>query len=166
MDMAYPFRGACTPPVSGRSAAPGRWRVRLRGSGSSAWGSGSTPMGSRMRSCVVPSTASLATPTYVRARPRSETRSAPLTAVSKFGSPRWPDSRHDRYYECAGLLPPPDRTESGYTAPRRDNAVERLRFIRGAQSIGLRLQEIKELLDIRDRGLCPSGHTEDLLRRR
>jgi DNA-binding transcriptional MerR regulator len=70
-----------------------------------------------------------------------------------------------RYYERAGLLPPPDRTESGYRA-YEDNAVERLRFIKGAQRIGLRLQEIKELLDIRDRGLCPCGHTEDLLRRR
>jgi DNA-binding transcriptional MerR regulator len=70
-----------------------------------------------------------------------------------------------RYYERAGLLPPPDRTESGYRA-YEDHAVERLRFIKGAQRIGLRLQEIKELLDIRDRGLCPCGHTEDLLRRR
>jgi DNA-binding transcriptional MerR regulator len=70
-----------------------------------------------------------------------------------------------RYYERAGLLPPPDRTESGYPA-YEDHAVERLRFIKGAQRIGLRLQEIKELLDIRDRGLCPCGHTEDLLRRR
>ena len=70
-----------------------------------------------------------------------------------------------RYYERAGLLPPPDRTQSGYRA-YEDDAAERLRFIKGAQRIGLRLQEIKELLDIRDRGLCPCGHTEDLLRRR
>jgi DNA-binding transcriptional MerR regulator len=70
-----------------------------------------------------------------------------------------------RYYEREGLLPPPDRTESGYRA-YEDDAVERLRFIKGAQRIGLRLQEIKELLDIRDRRLCPCGHTEDLLRQR
>jgi DNA-binding transcriptional MerR regulator len=70
-----------------------------------------------------------------------------------------------RYYERAGLLPPPDRTASGYRA-FDDDDVERLRFIKGAQPIGLRLQEIKELLDIRDRGHCPCGHTEDLLRRR
>jgi DNA-binding transcriptional MerR regulator len=70
-----------------------------------------------------------------------------------------------RYYERAGLLPAPDRTASGYRA-FGDDAVERLRFIKGAQRIGLRLQEIKELLDIRDRGLCPCGHTEDLLNRR
>jgi DNA-binding transcriptional MerR regulator len=70
-----------------------------------------------------------------------------------------------RYYEREGLLPPPDRTASGYRAYDED-AVERLRFIKGAQRIGLRLQEIKELLDIRDRGLCPCGHIEDLLSRR
>lgn len=70
-----------------------------------------------------------------------------------------------RYYEREGLLPAPDRTASGYRAFGED-AVERLRFIKGAQRIGLHLQEIKELLDIRDRGLCPCGHTEDLLRRR
>jgi len=70
-----------------------------------------------------------------------------------------------RYYERAGLLPPPDRTASGYRA-FDDDAVERLRFIKGAQRVGLRLQDIKELLDIRDRGLCPCGHTEDLLQRR
>jgi hypothetical protein len=46
-----------------------------------------------------------------------------------------------RYYERAGLLPPPDRTESGYRA-YEDGAVERLHFIKGAQCIGLRLQEI------------------------
>jgi DNA-binding transcriptional MerR regulator len=59
-----------------------------------------------------------------------------------------------RYYERAGPLPPPDRTASGYRA-FEDDAIERLRFIKGAQRIGLRLQEIKELLDIRDLGLCP-----------
>jgi DNA-binding transcriptional MerR regulator len=70
-----------------------------------------------------------------------------------------------RYYERVGLLPSPNRTDSGYRVYEED-AVERLRFIKGAQRVGLRLQEIKELLDIRDRGLCPCGHTEDLLRRR
>ena len=70
-----------------------------------------------------------------------------------------------RFYEREGLLHPPDRTASGYRA-FGDDAVERLRFIKGAQRIGLRLAEIKELLDIRDRGLCPCGHTEDLLNRR
>jgi DNA-binding transcriptional MerR regulator len=70
-----------------------------------------------------------------------------------------------RYYEKAGLLPAPARTPAGYRVYHEDD-VERLRFIRGAQRIGLRLREIKELLDIGDRGLCPCGHTESLLDRR
>ena len=70
-----------------------------------------------------------------------------------------------RFYEREGLIPPPRRTPSGYRT-FDDDAVERLRFIKGAQRIGLRLHEIKELLDIRDCGLCPCGHTEDVLSRR
>jgi DNA-binding transcriptional MerR regulator len=62
-----------------------------------------------------------------------------------------------RYYEKAGLLPAPARTSAGYRL-YGDDAADRLRFIKGAQRIGLRLREIKELLDIGDRGLCPCGH--------
>jgi DNA-binding transcriptional MerR regulator len=45
-------------------------------------------------------------------------------------------------------------------------AVERLRFVKGAQRVGLRLREIRELLEVLDRGQCPCGHTDALLRRR
>jgi DNA-binding transcriptional MerR regulator len=44
--------------------------------------------------------------------------------------------------------------------------VDRVRFIKGAQPSGLRLAEIKELLEIGDRGACPCGHTRTLLERR
>ena len=70
-----------------------------------------------------------------------------------------------RYYERIGMLPHPERTPAGYRLYDED-AVERVRFVKGVQRLGLRLSEIRELLDIRDRGLCPCGHTEDLLRRR
>lgn len=70
-----------------------------------------------------------------------------------------------RYYERLGLLPPPPRTAAGYRLYGEDTA-ERLRFIRGARRMGLRLSDIKELLDIHDRGQCPCGHTEDLVERR
>lgn len=70
-----------------------------------------------------------------------------------------------RYYERMGLLPPMGRSASGYRL-YGEQAVERLRFIRGAQRVGLRLREIRELLEIRDRGLCPCGHTEELVRLR
>jgi DNA-binding transcriptional MerR regulator len=70
-----------------------------------------------------------------------------------------------RYYEKAGLLPAPERSESGYRA-YDEGAVDRLRFIKGVQAFGLRLREVRELLDILDQGACPCGHTEILVNRR
>jgi DNA-binding transcriptional MerR regulator len=70
-----------------------------------------------------------------------------------------------RYYERAGLLPAPARTASGYRV-YGDGAVDRLRFIQGAQRLGLRLREISDLLAIRDTGVCPCEPAEHLLRRR
>ena len=67
-----------------------------------------------------------------------------------------------RYYERAGLLAPPERTSSGYRTYDQD-ALERLRFIRGAQRVGLRLREIQELIDVMDRGACPCGHASRLI---
>ena len=70
-----------------------------------------------------------------------------------------------RFYEKEGLVPPPPRTTSGYRA-YDDSTVERIRFIKGAQSMGLRLAEIRELLDIQDKGACPCGHTKTIVDRR
>lgn len=70
-----------------------------------------------------------------------------------------------RYYEKEGLLAEPARTHSGYRQYDKA-AVERLHFIRGAQTLGLKLGDIKELLAIRDRGACPCGHTQRLLEQR
>jgi DNA-binding transcriptional MerR regulator len=70
-----------------------------------------------------------------------------------------------RYYERAGLLPPPSRAPSGYRA-YHVGAVDRLRFIQGAQRLGLRLSDIRDLLAVRDTGTCPCEPAEDLLTRR
>ena len=68
-----------------------------------------------------------------------------------------------RYYERAGLLPEPDRTDGDH---RRYGPadLDRMLFIRGAQRLGLRLAEIRELLVVRDTGVCPCGPAEVLLR--
>lgn len=50
-----------------------------------------------------------------------------------------------RYYEKIGLLLPLNRTESGYRVYSSDS-IERLRFVRKTQSLGFKLEEIKELL--------------------
>ena len=69
-----------------------------------------------------------------------------------------------RYYEREGLLPIPQRTEGEH---RRYGPadVDRLLFIRGAQRLGLRLAEIRELLTVRDTGACACEPAENLLRR-
>jgi DNA-binding transcriptional MerR regulator len=70
-----------------------------------------------------------------------------------------------RYYERAGLLPAPPRSVSGYRI-YDEHLVDRLRFIKGAQRTGLKLRQIRELLEISDRGACPCGHTDALLHER
>jgi DNA-binding transcriptional MerR regulator len=70
-----------------------------------------------------------------------------------------------RYYERVGLLPEPARSAAGYRLYDHD-VIGRLRLIKGAQRAGLRLREIGELLQVADRGQCPCGHTETLLRER
>lgn len=70
-----------------------------------------------------------------------------------------------RYYESIGLIPEADRTAGGY----RDYAtadIERLRFIKSAQRLGLSLDEIGEVLAFRDRGEQPCGYVLDAVRRR
>ena len=70
-----------------------------------------------------------------------------------------------RYYDRRGMLGATSRTPSGYRKYSED-IVDRLSFIRKAQRCGLRLREIAELLEIKDRGLCPCGRTVMLLESR
>lgn len=55
-----------------------------------------------------------------------------------------------RYYERRGLLQPQRRAGSGYRQYSRDDH-RRLRFIRRAQTLGFSLDEVAELLSLRDR---------------
>lgn len=67
-----------------------------------------------------------------------------------------------RFYEEKGLIAEPDRTESGY----RDYApgvIDRLEFIRAGQSVGLTLNELGQVLQIRDSGDSPCAHVTELL---
>jgi MerR family copper efflux transcriptional regulator len=56
-----------------------------------------------------------------------------------------------RFYERRGLLPAPARTPAGYRVYGA-SAVERIRFIRRAKSLGFSLDEIATLLDLQDNG--------------
>ncbi|MBW4521963.1 MAG: heavy metal-responsive transcriptional regulator [Scytolyngbya sp. HA4215-MV1] len=64
-----------------------------------------------------------------------------------------------RYYEELGLLQSTRRTEGGFRLFPPDT-ISRLSFIKRAQSLGLSLSEIKEFLDIYDRGNLPCDHVK------
>lgn len=69
-----------------------------------------------------------------------------------------------RYYEGIGLLPAPDRTDSGYR-DYDERAVELLTFIKTAQRLGITLDEIREILALRDRHEQPCAYVREVLRR-
>ena len=70
-----------------------------------------------------------------------------------------------RYYERLGVLPPPERKPSGYRL--YDPAtVEQVAFIRKAQTLGLTLDEIREILRTAAKGTPPCEHVRATLQQR
>lgn len=67
------------------------------------------------------------------------------------------------FYEREGLIPTAPRSASGYRLYGPET-VERVRFIRKAQALGLPLEEIKEVLRLSQQGSCPCGHVHDALK--
>jgi hypothetical protein len=71
-----------------------------------------------------------------------------------------------RYYERRGLLPQPARSAAGWRL-YDEHAVERLRFVKGAQRVGLRLlrlgaghAKLARLLTETPKEVCPTRTTE------
>ena len=69
-----------------------------------------------------------------------------------------------RYYETVGLLPEPVRTDAGYRV-YDDEALERLRFIARAKTMGLALDDIAGLVGLWADGSCSTvqGRLRELL---
>jgi DNA-binding transcriptional MerR regulator len=59
-----------------------------------------------------------------------------------------------RYYESIRILPSPPRTSNGYR-DYREKDLERVRFVAGIRSLDLSLDEIAEILAMRDRREAP-----------
>lgn len=70
-----------------------------------------------------------------------------------------------RFYEEAGLLPPPSRSPGGHREYQHDVA-DRLGFIRQCQAAGMTLQEVRQILGVHDQGDSPCGHVRELLTER
>lgn len=70
-----------------------------------------------------------------------------------------------RYYERAGLLAPPTRSVGHYRLYDQVSE-ERLHFIRAAQSVGFTLEDVKQLLDYRDRRTAPCREVQGIIEQR
>lgn len=74
--------------------------------------------------------------------------------ISELGKRLNVNPRTIRYYEEIGLLPEPARTASGYRIYAEKDA-ERLGFILRAKALDFSLEEIREILALRERGEAP-----------
>lgn len=67
-----------------------------------------------------------------------------------------------RYYEVLGLLPKPQRSESGYRL-YSDEDIERLEFIKKAKHLGFSLEDIGDILSLHASNQTPCIHVLALL---
>lgn len=67
-----------------------------------------------------------------------------------------------RYYETIGLIPNAARNDSGYRVFSGED-LERLGFILRAKTLGFSIDDIGEILDLRERGEAPCHYVADLI---
>jgi DNA-binding transcriptional MerR regulator len=70
-----------------------------------------------------------------------------------------------RFYEEVELLPPAQRAENRYRLYGEED-VRRLRFIRNARSLDFSLDDLKEVLGLRDRGEAPCRYVVQSLEKK
>lgn len=69
-----------------------------------------------------------------------------------------------RFYEKEGVLPGPERTESGYR-DYTEKDIELLRFVRRARSLEFPLDDIREIVELRRSGQAPCGVVRNAMTR-
>jgi DNA-binding transcriptional MerR regulator len=70
-----------------------------------------------------------------------------------------------RYYESIGLLPRPQRAANNYRQYTLADA-ERLHLISGARGLGISLDDLREILAARDKGIAPCDRVLNTLGQR
>ena len=70
-----------------------------------------------------------------------------------------------RFYERSGVLGKPARTASGYRVYDA-NVLDRLTFIKKAQTLGFSLDEIRRIIEESKAGECPCAEVREIVRRR
>jgi DNA-binding transcriptional MerR regulator len=74
-------------------------------------------------------------------------------------------SKTIRYYEEIGLLPPPSRLSNGYR-DYGEGDVERVKFVVGARNLDFSLDDIDEILALRDKREAPCRVVLDMIQNR
>ncbi len=70
-----------------------------------------------------------------------------------------------RVYEASRILPPARRTPSGYRLYEAE-ALGIVTFVKQAQRLGFRLEEIREIVALRRSGRVPCAHVKGMVRRK
>jgi DNA-binding transcriptional MerR regulator len=87
----------------------------------------------------------------------------PTLTIGRLGARAAVEPKTLRYYDRVGLVRPAARTPAGYRVYRED-AVERLSFIRRAKALRISLADIRRILAVRDEGAAPCQHVLALVR--
>ncbi len=74
------------------------------------------------------------------------------------------DSPTIRFYEAEGIVPSPERSGNGYRNYVPAD-VDRLKFVVLGRSLGLPLDDIREILGLRDRGDAPCEYVRAVIDR-
>ncbi|MFQ5555525.1 MAG: MerR family transcriptional regulator [Acidimicrobiia bacterium] len=69
-----------------------------------------------------------------------------------------------RFYESAGLLPDPARTDGGYRDYSADD-LDLMRFVKRARSLEIPLGDIRQIVELRNRGQAPCDVVRDVIDR-
>jgi DNA-binding transcriptional MerR regulator len=69
-----------------------------------------------------------------------------------------------RFYESAGVLPVPQRTDAGYRS-YDEAGVELMRFVRRLRALELPLDDIREIVRLRTSGKAPCRPVRDAIAR-
>lgn len=91
--------------------------------------------------------------------PRSSLKIGEVSLCSKIGIEAL------RFYERSGILGKPARTANGYRVYDA-NVLDRLAFIKKAQTLGFSLDEIRRIIEESNAGESPCAEVREIVRRR
>lgn len=70
-----------------------------------------------------------------------------------------------RYYENLGLLPEPERSDSGYRIYHSDY-IEHIQFVKNSQDLGFKLEEIHDLVALRSNKKARGMDVKEFVRKK